>query len=107
MIRKALLFVLILTTVAFADWETVEDHWYGLTIAGAKSGWMHSTIEQDGSLIRTTSTQQLEISRGGMVIEIEVSTEFVEEREICMQVQIDLPKCKFHPFALRQLVPLQ
>jgi len=78
MIRKALLFVLILTTVAFADWETVEDHWYGLTIAGAKSGWMHSTIEQDGSLIRTTSTQQLAISRGGMVIEIEVSTEFVE-----------------------------
>ena len=80
MIRKALLFVLVLTltTVAFGDWETVEDHWYGGTIAGAKSGWMHSTIEQDGSLIRTTSKQKLEISRGGTVIEIAVSTEFVE-----------------------------
>ena len=78
MIRKALLFVLVLTTFSFADWETIEDHWYGLTIAGAKSGWMHSTVQQDGSLIRTTSSQQLALSRGGMVIEIAVQTAFVE-----------------------------
>ncbi len=80
MIRKALLFVLVLTSVSFADWQTIEDDWYGLTIADAKSGWLHITLEEDGSLYRSTSTQQLELSRGDTVIEIEVVNEFVETK---------------------------
>lgn len=80
MIRKAILCLLVLTSVSFASWQTIEEDWYGLTISGAKSGWLHVTVEEDGDLIRTTSTQQLELSRGGAVIEIEVINEFVETK---------------------------
>ena len=78
MIRKAILFILVFTFLSFASWQTIEEDWYGLTISGAKSGWLHITLEEEGDLIRTTSTQQLELSRGGTVIEIEVINEFVE-----------------------------
>ena len=81
MIRKALLFVLLLTSISVADWQTIEDDWYGLTISEAKSGWLHITLEEDGDLLRSTSTQQLELSRGGIVIEIEVVNEFVETKK--------------------------
>ena len=78
MIRKAILFILVFTSLSFASWQTIEEDWYGLTISGAKSGWLHITLEEEGDLIRTTSIQQLELSRGGVVIEIEVINEFVE-----------------------------
>ena len=81
MIRKALFFVLIFVTASFANWQTIEEDWYGLTIAGAKSGWLHTTLEEHGDLYRSTATQQLELSRGGMVIEIEVINEFVETKD--------------------------
>ncbi|MDP7009687.1 MAG: transglutaminase-like domain-containing protein [Phycisphaerales bacterium] len=79
--HKAILFVLTLTVVSFADWQTIEDDWYGLTISGAKSGWLHATVEEDDDQFRTTSTQELQLSRGGMVIEVKVVSEFVETKD--------------------------
>ena len=81
MIRKALFFVLIFASISAADWQIVEDDWYGLTISDAKSGWLHITLEEDGNLYRSTSTQQMELSRGGVLIEIEVVNEFIETKD--------------------------
>ena len=81
MIRKALFFVLLLASISAADWQIVEDDWYGLTISDAKSGWLHITLEEEGNLYRSTSTQQLELSRGGVLIEIEVVNEFIETKD--------------------------
>lgn len=79
MIRKLLLvFVFSISSIATADWKTIEDHWYGASIAGAKSGWVHATVEQEGDRFRSSSTQQISISRGGIVIELEVSSVFIE-----------------------------
>ncbi|MBC8523338.1 transglutaminase family protein [PVC group bacterium] len=81
MIRKAILLILFLTSFSFAHWQTIEDDWYGMTITGAKSGWMHVTIEQDGELLRSTTLQKLSISRAGAVIDMVVKSEFVETTE--------------------------
>ena len=81
MIRKLLLiFVVSISSIATADWKTIEDHWYGASIAGAKSGWVHTTVEQEGDMIRSSTLQQLSISRGEIVIELEISSEFIETR---------------------------
>jgi hypothetical protein len=81
MIRKALFFVLILTSISVADWQTIEDDWFGLTISDAKSGWLHVTLEEDGNFYRSTSTQKMELSRAGVVMEIEVVHEFIETKD--------------------------
>ena len=81
MVRKLLLiFVVSISSIATADWKTIEDHWYGASIAGAKSGWVHTTVEQEGDMIRSSTLQQLSISRGEIDIELEISSEFIETR---------------------------
>ena len=68
-------------TTAWADWQSQEEHWYGVTIDGAKSGWMKEVIETDGDVIRTVKTQEMTLSRGGIVISINLTTEFIETTE--------------------------
>ena len=65
-------------TATWADWQPQEENWYGVTIDGAKSGWAKEVIETDVNLIRTSKTQEMTLSRGGIVISIKTSTEFIE-----------------------------
>lgn len=82
LIRKITLAVFILLgTTAWADWQTQEEHWYGVTIDGAKSGWAKEVIETDVGTIRTVKTQEMTLSRGGIVISIHITTEFIETTE--------------------------
>jgi hypothetical protein len=65
-------------TTAWADWQTQEENWYGVTIDGDKSGWAKEVVAVEDDLIRTSKTQEMTLSRGGIVISIKIATEFIE-----------------------------
>ena len=77
------LLILVITSVAFADWTTTEDNWYSVTIDGMKSGWAHEIVEVDSETknIKSTKVQNMTLSRGGMEITIVVSSSFLETAE--------------------------
>ena len=77
-LKISLAAAIIFGTATWADWQPQEENWYGVTIDGAKSGWVKEVIETDGNLIRTSKTQEMTLSRGGIVISIKMSTEFIE-----------------------------
>lgn len=81
LILKLLLVVTVFATTTWADWQTQEEHWYGVTIDGAKSGWAKEVVEVEDNLLRTTKTQEMTLSRGGMVISIKITSEFIETNE--------------------------
>ncbi len=64
------LLILVISSVAFADWTTTEDNWYSVTIDGMKSGWAHEIVEveSDTKNIKSTKVQNMTLSRGGMEI---------------------------------------
>ena len=69
---------IIIGTTTWADWQPREESWYGVTIDGVKSGWAKEIVEVEDDLIRTSKTQEMTLSRGGIVISIKISTEFIE-----------------------------
>ena len=77
-LKISLAAAIIFGTATWADWQLQEENWYGVTIDGAKSGWVKEVIETDGNLIRTSKTQEMTLSRGGIVISIKMATEFIE-----------------------------
>lgn len=80
-LRLLLLVATFIGTSTWADWQTQDEHWYGMTIDGAKSGWENVVLETDGDLLRTTNSGQMTISRDGIVISIKVTSQFVETEE--------------------------
>ncbi len=81
LINTVVLTLCFLSSIALAEWEAVSDHWYGVTIADAKSGWSQSLVEQDEKHYRTTTIQNMMLSRAGIEIQIEVTSVFVETKE--------------------------
>ena len=77
-LKISLAVAIIIGTTTWADWQPQEENWYGVTIDGDKSGWAKELVEIDGNLIRTSKTQEMTLSRGGIVISIKISTEFIE-----------------------------
>ncbi len=74
----SLVLAIVIGTTVCADWQSQEEHWYGVSIDGAKSGWAKEVIETDGDLIRTMKSQEMTLSRGGVAISIHITTEFIE-----------------------------
>jgi len=69
-----------IATFASADWTTQQEHWYGVTIDGAKSGWTHETVEveSESGNLKSSNIQNMTLSRGGMEISISVTSTFIE-----------------------------
>ncbi len=61
-------------------WQILEDSWYSVTIDGVKSGWAHDTTEIDGATknVKSSKTQNMTLSRGGIEISIVVTSVFLE-----------------------------
>ena len=68
------------SAVTFADWAVISEHWYGVTIDGAKSGWASKILEEDDQFYRTSETQNMTLSRAGIELEIKVNSVFVETK---------------------------
>ena len=58
-LRLLLLVATFIGTSTWADWQTQDEHWYGVTIDGAKSGWASETLDTDGELLRKTLKQEM------------------------------------------------
>ena len=84
MIHKfVLLLTLFVSSAIFADWTIQEDNWYSITMDGAKSGWVHETVEVDSETrnIKSINTQNMTLSRGGMEISLSVTSIFLESED--------------------------
>ena len=84
MIHKLIVLLSIaLSSATFADWNTLEDHWYSVSIDEAKSGWAHELVEvEDGTgNLKTTKVQTIALSRAGFEITITVNSTFLESAE--------------------------
>ena len=66
------------TSIATAEWKIVSEHWYGVTIDGAKSGHVHQIYEQKDFELRSTNVQEMTLSRAGIELQIKVNTIFTE-----------------------------
>ena len=77
-LKVSLAVAIVFGTATWADWQPQEENWYGVTIDGDKSGWAKELVETDGNLIRTSMSQEMTLSRGGIVISIKMATEFIE-----------------------------
>ena len=64
------------SAVTFADWAVISEHWYGVTIDGAKSGWASKILEEDDQFYRTSETQNMTLSRAGIELEISQAFQF-------------------------------
>jgi hypothetical protein len=62
-------------------WTTLEEHWYALELAGAHAGWMRIAVETDGRDLRTSTDQELSLSRGGVTARIALASAFIETRD--------------------------
>ena len=76
-----ILLTFVVVTSAWGDWKIQQEYWYSVTIDDTKSGWAKEMLEVDGDLMKTTTIQEMSISRGGIVITISVLSEFVETRD--------------------------
>ena len=81
--KLSVLLTFLIAAISFADWTTLEDNWYSVTIDGVKAGWAHEVVEVDNETnnFRSTKVQNMTLSRGGMEISISVSSSFVETQE--------------------------
>lgn len=81
--HKLAVLLVFLSPSCFADWSTIDDNWYSVTIDGSKSGWAHETVEVDSETknIKSSKIQNMTLSRGGMEISISVSSTFVETKD--------------------------
>ncbi|MCH8165548.1 MAG: transglutaminase domain-containing protein [Planctomycetes bacterium] len=61
-----------------ADWRLVQEHWYTVQMAGAKAGWMFSSVHSDGERYRTATEVHLRIGRGSTQTKIELRSSFLE-----------------------------
>lgn len=69
-------------------WQTTDEAWYALELAGSRAGWMHLLEEKAGEMYRTTSRTHLEIGRANSSITATITSSFVE-REDDTPVRLD------------------
>ncbi len=62
---------------ALADKDTRE-RWFVVLMMGERAGWMHSVVRHEQDRIVSEDELRLEMSRGGMQINLVLKTEFVE-----------------------------
>ena len=56
-----------------------QDLWYRITIRDAPCGYLHETVVESGTRVRTESLEHLRIDRGGTVVELSQGTTFEED----------------------------
>ena len=76
MITMLNLLTLMLTSVAGAEQE--RDLWYAISIAGARSGWLHETRSEVPEGWQTEQESKIEIRRGAQSVSMQVTSRFVE-----------------------------
>ena len=77
MIMMFNLVALALTSSVIAEQE--RDLWYAISIAGARSGWLHETRSQVPEGWQTEQESKIEIRRGAQSVAMEVTSRFVED----------------------------
>lgn len=63
---------------ARADWSTVEERFYALSLAGKPCGRSHEKVERDGNRLRTTARIELRFTRLGEETAIDLESAFIE-----------------------------
>jgi len=66
---------------ADGEWKTIEDRWYEMSISDARAGYMHVEVFEDGERYRTDSETKMKVGRGGIVIEITMTSSFTETHD--------------------------
>lgn len=61
--------------------RVVADRWYEVWMAGARAGWAHELVVEDGDEVRTRTVSRLVLGRAEESTEIRSETEFVETPE--------------------------
>jgi len=106
-IRPALLVpVLLLCAVAGAQvekWTTLNEVWYSMELASARAGYSHVLQEQQGDVIRTTTTTKMTIARAGSNVSATTVTVF-QEREDGTPIQVDYTQDMSHQQAGMTLI---
>ena len=79
MIMMFNLLVLALTSSVIAEQE--RDLWYAISIAGARSGWLHETRKEVPEGWQTEQESKIEIRRGAQSVSMQVTSRFVEGKD--------------------------
>lgn len=66
---------------AQSAWQTLDERWYTLEMAGARAGWSSFIFDQSGDHIRTRTSVQMKMGRGTAAVEIQVEMSFVETED--------------------------
>jgi len=79
-----ILLALTLSAAARADWTTVEDAWYELTIDDVKAGWMHTSVDRSGEgtaddRFRTEVETWFRLARGGALVTARTAWSFIDD----------------------------
>jgi len=61
-------------------WRQEWEHWYTLEIAGTPAGWMHQVLYENSTQYRTVSSTTIRTNRGGTILEVRSTDEFIETR---------------------------
>ena len=70
---------LALTSSVIAEQE--RDLWYAISIAGARSGWLHETRKEVPEGWQTEQESKIEIRRGAQSVSMQVTSRFVEGKD--------------------------
>ena len=70
----------LMTISAAFSGVTEQDLWYRITIRDAPCGYLHETVRESPTRIRTESLEHLRIDRGGTVVELSQGTTFEEDQ---------------------------
>jgi hypothetical protein len=66
---------------AEGEWKSIESRWYEMSISDAKAGYMHVEVFDDGERYRTDSESKMKVGRGGIIIEITMTSSFTETHD--------------------------
>ena len=79
MIMMFTVVALALTSSVIAEQE--RDLWYAISIAGARSGWLHETRSKVPEGWQTEQESKIEIRRGAQSVSMQVTSRFVEGKD--------------------------
>lgn len=64
-----------------SEWETAEEHWYHIEIAGAPAGWSRTAIARRDNQRRTIMQTEMQLRRGETVVEVSTQETFIEQAD--------------------------
>ncbi len=70
-----------LVAPAHAEWTTVDDAWYAMTLAGQPCGHLRVASMRDGEVWRTVSETTMRMGRAGAAVEIAMASSFDERAD--------------------------